>query len=154
MGGLTDKYFICSRICSALALGCCFASTMMGSSEQEMPMSYMTREDQRLESSWTLEESKYHSYLHHGQSRRPRSYGLGILPSVPGSTQNGFTKVKSHLTNMTVFQNIATSPVGEGGGVDVVSFAFIQLLTPVALLRKTLGNWWSLSWPWARNAFL
>lgn len=64
---------------------------------------------------------------------------------MPGSSQNGFKKRKSHLTNTTIFQNMATSSVGEGGAVDVVSFAFIQLLTPVALQRKTLGNLWTLS---------
>lgn len=57
----------------------------------------------------------------------------------------GLQRGNHTLTNVTVFQNTATSSVGEGGAVDVVSLAFIQLLTRAALQRKTLGNLWTLS---------
>lgn len=183
MGVLTDKYFICSRKCSALAgttLGMLFC--------QHNDVKFWTRKCQyhtwqertlpheRLESSWILEESKCHSHLQHGQSRRSRRYVLGLLTSVPGkgieqpiletlskllkdrrwlgAVKMGLKTGNHTLTNVTVFQNMATSSVGEGGAVDVVSLAFIQLLTRVALQRKTLGNSWTLSWPWSRNALL
>lgn len=177
MGVLTDKYFICSRICSALA-GSTWKAALPAQWLEVLnkKCQYHTRQERtlphkRLErSSWTLEESKYHSCLQHGQSGRSRTYGLVILISVPGkeieqpiletlsklmkdrkmsgSSQNGFTKGKSCLTNVTAFQNMATS------SVDVAYLAFIRLLTPVALQRKALGNLWTLSWLWARNALL
>lgn len=143
----------------------CFASTVVGSSEQEMSIPYKRRED-------SAPQEAGEKFLNIGREqipllsstwaiRRSRTYGLVILISVPGkeieqpiletlsklmkdrkmtgSSQNGFTKGKSCLTNMTAFQNMATS------SVDVAYLAFIRLLTPVALQRKALGNLWTLS---------
>ncbi|KAK4823091.1 hypothetical protein QYF61_025829 [Mycteria americana] len=56
-----------------------------------------------------------------------------------GSSQNGFMKGKSCLTNMTAFHNMVTSSVDEGRAADVVYLAFGTAFDTCSSAGKDLG---------------
>ncbi|GAB0205426.1 WD repeat-containing protein 36 [Grus japonensis] len=125
-------------------------------------------------SAWGLEESQCHSGLQKGQEGGPRELQAsqphlhpwkgdaiahsGVMSKhveekkVIGSSQHGFTKEKSCLTNLTAFYDGMTGWVDEGRAVGVVcldvskAFDTVSHNIVIGKLRKCGLDEWTVQW--------